>query len=327
MKRYQLEDFEFNPAWLLCRVDAQFDDAKTVDVYFVIDLPSSMLLAHEIVVDVISKQQVKEIINMAGEKFELPKRIILASGDPAEEHLSKICKKLGIAFETIPAPYLEELTTDIKQFCGEHFFSPSSIPHMIPDDVIEEYEDISKADLIASIPDSYSPCPCNSGKKYKFCCKPIFREITEAMVAAEEGDFPEALSWIEDARKIVGTTGELMCREAIVYSYFNQAKYAELLHECLKEFPNYPRAHYVHGIDLKSQNDLAGAIKAYKRAISLYPTSDQYHLNESYNNLGTVLYDSGDIEGAKAAWEKALFLMPSDRLVRQNLEGCIYNRI
>lgn len=324
MKLYQSKDFVSNPAWFIFRIDAHIGP-QVVDIYFVMDLPSEMLLGHEIVEDTISNQQVSQLISLAQGKMKLPKRIIVAQGDPAQEHLHNLCQQLRAVLEPIPAPYLEQLTTFVKQDIAEHFFSPGSIPHQVTDEEMEEYEDISKEDFLKSIPDSYDPCPCNSGKKYKFCCKKIFREITEAMCAAEDGNKAEAVHWLEEARKIVGDTAEILCREAIVYSYFDLKKYKKLLNECLNKFPTHPRVHYVHGIELKQQNKLPDAIKAYQKAISLYPASDQYHLNEAYNNLGTAFYENGDMKLAKEAWEKALFFIPSDKLAKYNV--CLVQNI
>ncbi len=324
MKPYQLEDFNHNQAWLIFRIDIQIQN-KSVDVYLIMDLPSEFIFAQEIVEDIISEQQITNLINKAQNTAKLPKRIIIAYGDPAQENLMQLSKQLNFELELTPAPYLEPLISPIKQSFGEHFFSPTSIAHIIPEHEIGKYMEIeTREDLINTIPDSYAPCSCNSGKKYKFCCKPIFIEITECMCAAEEGKLSEALEWLEKARKIVGNTGEILCREAIIYSYFDQNNYLALLNKCLVEFPNYPRAHYVHGIDLRNCNDLDGAIKAYKTAISLYPNSDQYHLNEAYYNLGNVLYDKHDLQGAREAWEKALFFMPSDKDTKFNLNELIY---
>lgn len=117
----------------------------------------------------------------------------------------------------------------------------------------------------------YAFCSCASGKKYKFCCKKIFREIMEAMVAAEEGKKSEALQWIAKAKEVAGDTAEVLCREAIVYSFFEPDKAKEILAECLLINPNHPRAHYLRGIDLKEQGDLEGARTAYETAIKNYP--------------------------------------------------------
>ena len=41
------------------------------------------------------------------------------------------------------------------------------------------------------------------------------------MVAAEDGDKSEALKWIEKAKTLVGETSDVLCREAIVYSFLH----------------------------------------------------------------------------------------------------------
>lgn len=324
MKKYTPEDFKNQPTCLMYRVDTQIQNMP-IDIYLLIEFPSELVLTFSIVEDTINKEKVQELINNArGQK--LINKIILANGDPAQEYLTEICNELNISVEYIPKPYLEDLVASIKKFFGEHFFSPSSMAYQISDEVLQDAE-FSREDLIASLPDSYSPCSCNSGKKYKFCCKKIFREVGEAMVAAEDGNLDEALQLIERARDLVGDTAEVICREAIVYSYSDKSKLkaTELLQRCLTEFPNYPRAHYIHGINLKNSGNFLEAIEEYKKAISLYPTSDILHLNESYNNLGSAYYEVGNIKEAQLAWEKALFFMPSDTFAKNNLKYFIYD--
>ena len=146
------------------------------------------------------------------------------------------------------------------------------------------------------------------------------------MVAAEDGNYAEALKWIDKAKSVVGETPEVLCREAIVYSYFDSEKSEDILKQCLSVNPYHPRAHYVRGLTLKEQGDLQGAIKAYETAIENYPESDHYHLNETYNNLGTTFHAIGDLARAKIAWEKALLFLPSDKTARDNLAHFIYHR-
>ena len=33
----------------------------------------------------------------------------------------------------------------------------------------------------------YSPCPCGSGKKFKFCCQPIHASLAKAFALQEQG--------------------------------------------------------------------------------------------------------------------------------------------
>jgi len=113
----------------------------------------------------------------------------------------------------------------------------------------------------------------------------------------------EALGWIAKEKAIVGETAEVLCREAIVYSYYDSVKCEETLVKCLSVNPCHPRAHYIRGLTLKKQGDFEGAI-----------------------NLGTTFHSMGDYPKAKIAWERALFFLPSDKTARRNLMECIYNQ-
>src|ERR1700739_771067 len=41
--------------------------------------------------------------------------------------------------------------------------------------------------------DPYGPCPCGSGKKFKWCCEPIYVEIDKAFRQDEDGQHDMAL--------------------------------------------------------------------------------------------------------------------------------------
>ncbi len=203
--------------------------------------------------------------------------------------------------------------------------SPSSIAYNTrPSDSDKQLKALKCAKIM--IADSYDNCSCASGKKYKFCCKKIFREISEAMAALATGKITEALQWIAQAKKNVGETAEVLCRESIIYSSDDPEKSNNILNRCLKVNPRHPRAHYLRGINFKEQGDFQAAIEAYETAIANYPPSDHYHLNETYNNLGGVFNHVGEMKKAKSAWEKALLYLPDDDMAQNNLNEFIYTR-
>ena len=82
--------------------------------------------------------------------------------------------------------------------------------------------------------------------------------------------------------------------------------------------------HYIRAIDLMDVGDIEGAILSYQTAISNYPETAYFHLNEVYNNLGTAYYQADDLINARLAWEKALLYLPSDEMTQQNLREFIY---
>jgi tetratricopeptide (TPR) repeat protein len=251
-----------------------------------------------------------------------PKKFFCPAQDPAEDLFRRYAQKQGISFEVAPLSSFERIIGPVKKSFSKHVYSPmASAGGFDYDTPPTDEQRISQA----FIPDSYDLCPCASGLKYKFCCKPAFLEITHAMTAAEKGRLEEATKWMEKAATKVGETPEILCRYAIVYSFFDTVKANEYLEKCLMSAPHHPRANYVRGIGLKEKGDIEGAIRSYKTAIENYPSTDRYHLNETWNNLGTAYYDLGKYSEAKAAWERALLHLPEDPVASENLNTFIYN--
>src|ERR1700722_7446734 len=46
--------------------------------------------------------------------------------------------------------------------------------------------------------DSYAPCPCGSGKKFKWCCEPIYADINRAFEQEEQGQHETALRILDE---------------------------------------------------------------------------------------------------------------------------------
>jgi len=276
-----------------------------------IDLASAYSFGHLLVMEELPDLiEVHRLMRDASEKIKAwPEVLFCDSHDIAVDLFRKFAAGKNIPFKTKPLSSFKEIIAPLQQ--AFRMFQQSKMP----EDSSDSEED--REDALASIPDSYDPCPCASGLKYKFCCKPVFHEILEAMVDAEEGRYADALGWMENAKKKVGETSEILCRYAIIYHYFDKAKSVEYRDRCLKLFPNHPRANYIKGIDLENDGDYKGAIKSYKTAKNNYPSTDKYHMNEVWNNLGSAYFEMKKYADAKSAWEKALEYFPRDKMAKK----------
>jgi len=323
MKKFQYHDFSPREVWLVLRLDTQIED-QAADVYMLMELPSGMLISHAIALgEGLKKREARQFLQEAFSKTRYwPKRIFITKGDPVGRSLKALAAEHACAIETYPEAALEELISPVKGHFGQHVYSPSSVAYGPMKDELSPDEQESAKHFI---PDAYDPCPCASGKKYKFCCKPIFREILDAMTEAADGRTDRALKSIQEAKAKVGETAEVLCREALVYSYVDACECERRIERCLELFPNHPRANYVKGLTCREKELFPEALHYYQRAIENYPQTDRFHLNETYNNIGTVYYEMGDYARAKESWEKGLFLLPSDDMVKQNLIEFIYS--
>lgn len=311
---------EKNQAWILHREEIETIQEGSCNIYVLLDAYTGYCFGQELCVDLPSTTKIVSLLQLAkSQAGTWPLQILILKQDPFLETLGTICKGFKLSLKEMTAKELQPFVRDFKDSFRQF---KKGVP--VGDDS-DELSSEEQEELEAFIPESYSPCPCASGKKFKFCCQKIFKDITFAMCAAQDGKLKEALKHIKIAEDKVGRTAEVVCREAICWSFSDLTKTQLLLVEALQINPNHPRANYVCGIDAKSANDFEQAISFYLTAIENYPVEDKFHLNETYNNLGTAFYELRKYKDAKEAWEKALVLLPSDRIVKENLVEFIYN--
>jgi hypothetical protein len=317
---YTHDQFHPDEAWLIFRIDPLvLVSGKPADIYMMMDMGSAYIFGQIIVTDKLPLEiDIYRLMkNAFSHKNKWPGTIFYAANDPAEDMFRKFAGHKNIIFRNEPASAFTSMTDPVKK-SFYHYQKTGGIDE-------PEYPDDEEASALSLIPDSYDPCWCASGKKFKFCCKPFFQEIINAMNYAEEGRFRDALLWMDKAEKKAGETPEILCRYAIVYSFFDNAKSDEYLEKCLAAFPGHPRANYIMGIKLKDAGIYEDALRYYMIAVNNYADSDRFHLNETWNNIGSVYYEMNDYVNAKAAWEKSLEYLPGDRMARQNLKEFIYD--
>lgn len=318
MKKATLDISQPNDAWILHREEIETTQDGSCNIYVLLDAYSNFCFGQEISIDLPPSSKTTELLKKAYARAgSWPKSVIISKKDPLAEMLGAICQGMNIPFESRSendlAPHVRTFRVSFKQFKSK---APSRDE---PPASTEE-----QAELEAFIPESYGPCPCASGKKFKFCCQKAFKDITFAMCAAQEGNLEEALAYIKRAEAKIGRTAEIACRIGIVWSFFDPRKSQIYLNEALALNPNHPRTNYILGIEAVANDQFQDAVGYYKTAIEHYPPEDKYHLNETYNNLGTAFYELKKYKEAKEAWEKALVLLPTDRMVKTNLYEFIY---
>ena len=299
--------------WIIVRTDAMIKTSP-VDIYAILDAPGLYVHGFEIVSgESMSAKAARRFLKKGFESSESwPPRLTVPKGDPCGAVIGQVARSLGMPVDELPLPQIQAYAAPFLEDFAKHGFSASPVP-----DGSASSNEAESAK--AMVPDSYDLCPCASGANYKFCCKRIYPEIIHAMSAAEDGDYREALRWMKAAEKTAGLTAEVLCRYAIVYHYFDKGQSDTYLRRCLEENPKHPRAHYLLGIEYRQQGRTTAAIDEYRKAIENYPKTDRFHLNETWNNLGTVYYEAGNYEKAKEAWESAIMLMPSDEVSVRNL--------
>ncbi len=96
--------------------------------------------------------------------------------------------------------------------------------------------------------DLYSPCPCGSGKKFKWCCQPIHVEIDKAFRQEADGQIEAALRTMEQVTIDHPANPEAWGRKAELLYNAGRAEDAEnALQKAFDISPNYPFGYLLRG--------------------------------------------------------------------------------
>jgi tetratricopeptide (TPR) repeat protein len=282
------ETFNFtkpNQAWILYREEMITIEDGSCNIYVLMDAFSSFLFGQEVSIDLPTQKSILGLLKNAKSKSGTwPQQLLILKKDPFTETLHEISSELSIPLKELTSKEIQPL---VKHFRDTFRQFKMGNPN---EDEVRPMTDLEEEELEAFIPDTYSPCPCASGKKFKFCCQKILKEITFAMCDAQDGHLNKALKYMKDAEAKVGRTAEVVCRYAICWSFSDSEKSQTLLKEALSINPNHPRSNFIMGIDSVAKNEFEKALEFYQIAIDNYPEGDRFHLNETYNNMGTGIH-------------------------------------
>ncbi len=123
--------------------------------------------------------------------------------------------------------------------------------------------------------DPYAACPCGSGKKFKWCCQPIYLQIDKAYQQDAEGQHETALRLMEEVTTAHPDNPEAWGRKAELLAHNEKIEEAETaLQKALEINPNYPFGLFLRGQFRLREGELPGALILFRKAAELYdPTA------------------------------------------------------
>jgi tetratricopeptide (TPR) repeat protein len=131
--------------------------------------------------------------------------------------------------------------------------------------------------------DPYAACPCGSGKKFKWCCQPIYDDINRAYQQDQEGQHDTALRIMDELVAAHADNPEAWGRRAELLVQNNRLDDAETsLAKALELNPNYPFGHYLRGEFRRLEGALPGALLLFRKAAELYDPQAREILGHIY---------------------------------------------
>jgi tetratricopeptide (TPR) repeat protein len=331
------EDFEGTDTKIIVRLNLPINlVAIDADIYVKIDGATSLVISNFVRSQDFDHENFKEFMHAdfdqatkrsIGQGSVNSHAIIYAKGDPLEAAITDFLRAHA---PRVNAKIVEEVQLShyrAEQEEGYHKFvlTKNLNGHANINSAEAKNDEIHPDDLAMvrlSVPETYGPCPCMSGKKFKFCCKEIYPALSQAWLAADDGFFEEAFEYLKVAEKIGGLTPEVLCHYAIVHmrreDKIETEKYLDLAE---KANPLFPRVYYFRGVLAALAQDHQKALGFFEKSLELCSETDRYHQNELMNDIGGCHYQMGNISLAISSWQKALSIAPRDRVATELLKG------
>lgn len=169
--------------------------------------------------------------------------------------------------------------------------------------------------------DPYAPCPCGSGKKFKWCCQPIHAEVAQVYALDEEGQHEAALRAMEDLVAKHADNPEIWGRKALLLFQNEKPEEAEqALDKAFALFPNYPFGFFLKARFRLFEGEVAGALMLLRKAADLYDPNAKDILAQIYIEIFDCEMKLNHPIAARAAAEMAARFNPANESLRQGIQ-------
>ncbi len=168
----------------------------------------------------------------------------------------------------------------------------------------------------------YTPCPCGSGKQFKWCCGPIYSGIERALEQEGRQQHETALRLIDEVIAAHPDKPEAWGQKArLLFLHDKVDEGEEALQKAFELNPNYP-----FGLLLRSQlrfgeGEIAGALLLARRAAQAYAPEAHDYLFEVYSILFEAEMKMHRPLAARAALRLAQRFNPAHQAVRETFES------
>jgi tetratricopeptide (TPR) repeat protein len=170
--------------------------------------------------------------------------------------------------------------------------------------------------------DPYAPCPCGSGKQFKWCCQPLYGGIERAFMQEEEGQHDAAERIMDEVVAQNEGNPEAWGQKARLLSMHGKLEEADnALERAFALSPNYPFGLLLRATFRHHEGEIPGALLLARRAAAQYSA-------EAHDRLAEVYFLIYDCESrlrhpiaARAALRLVLHYTPADEQLRQSFDA------
>ena len=170
--------------------------------------------------------------------------------------------------------------------------------------------------------DLYGPCPCGSGKKFKWCCQPIHVSIDKAFRQDADGQHEAALRVMDEVVREHPSNPEAWGRQAQLLYQNDKVEEAEAaLEKAFSVNPQYPFGFLLRGMFRHNESEFTGALLLFRKAAEVYDPEAKDVLAQVYSLIADCELKMNRPVAARAALQIALHCQPANEQLLQNFEA------
>jgi tetratricopeptide (TPR) repeat protein len=170
--------------------------------------------------------------------------------------------------------------------------------------------------------DPYAQCPCGSGKKFKWCCQPIYAGINRALEQDANGQHEAALKTIDDVTREHAGNPEAWGQKAkLLYANGKVEEAEEALQRAFALNANYPYGLLLRALFRFHEGEFGGALLLARRAAEAYDPEAHDYLAQIYGLIFECEMKHNRPVAAHAALRLAARYQPADEDARAGLEA------
>jgi tetratricopeptide (TPR) repeat protein len=170
--------------------------------------------------------------------------------------------------------------------------------------------------------DPYQPCPCGSGKSFKWCCQPFYPLVEKARQQHAEGQHETALRTVHQlVQQHPGSAPALGYEAEMLYLNGQAEKADEILQQAFAINPDFPFGHWLRGVIRKDEGEIIGALIQFRKAAELYDPKSTEVLAEVNAAIFDIEMRLNRPVAARAALERAIRAEPTAKELRQAFDN------
>jgi tetratricopeptide (TPR) repeat protein len=170
--------------------------------------------------------------------------------------------------------------------------------------------------------DLYEPCSCGSGKKFKWCCHPIFANINRAWEQEASGQHDAALRLMDEVvREHEGNPEAWGQKARLLYSQGKTEEADKALQKAFDLNSNYPAGLLLRACIRFQEGETPGALLLARRAAEAYHPDARPQFAEVYLLVFECEMRMNRPVAARAALRLALRFAPGEEEVNKSFEA------